>query len=113
MKAPKNDHPAHQPFSFLDKSVSRDPNAHFAETTFNICNGIAMCLELAHCADLERTHNDDCDAGKECRPAIGIVETERLLMFAQSAARMLSANAERHIDQLNAAGVAKQGGVKQ
>jgi hypothetical protein len=112
MSGPKNDQPVHEPFSFLEKSVSCDPNAHFAETTFNICNGIAMCLELAHSANLERTHNKDCDAGDECRPAIGIVETERLLMFAQSAAKMLTASAERHIDRLNAASAATQEGAK-
>jgi len=106
------DQPIHEPFSWLDKSLSCDRNAQFAETTFDICNGIALCLELAHSANLERTHNKDCDAGDECWPAIGIVESERLLMFAQSAARMLSANAERHIDRLNAASAATQEGSK-
>ena len=112
MSAPKNDRPIHEPFSWLDKSLSDDRTAQFVATTFDFCNGIALCLELAHSANLERAHNKDCNAGDKCRPAIGIVETERRLMFAQSAAQMLTASAERHINRLNAASAATQEGAK-
>jgi hypothetical protein len=112
MSATMNDQPIHEPFSWLDKSLSDDRTAQFVATTFDFCNGIALCLELAHSANLERTHNADADDSDKCQPAIGIVDTEHLLMFAQSAARLLAANAMRHIDRLNATSAAVQKGAK-
>jgi hypothetical protein len=112
MSAPKNDRPFHERFSWLDKSLSDDRAAQFVATTFDFCNGIAMCMELAHSANLERAHNDDADEVDKCRPAIGIVDTEHLLMFAQSAARMLAAEADRHMERLNALSAAAQKGAK-
>jgi hypothetical protein len=112
MSAPKNDRPVHEPFSWLDKSLSDDRTAQFVATTFDFCNGIALCMELAHSANLERAHNDDADDADKCQPVIGIVDTEHLLMFAQSAARMLASEAERNIERLNAQSAAAQQGAK-
>lgn len=112
MSTPKNDQPVHEPFSWLDKSLSEDRTAQFVATTFDFCNGIALCMELAHSANLERAHNADADDAQKCQPAIGVVDTEHLLMFAQSATRMLAREAERNIEHLNALSAAAKKGAK-
>jgi hypothetical protein len=112
MSAPKKNRPIHESFSWLAPSLAFDKDAQFIATTFDFCSGIALCLDLVHSSNLDRAHNADCDGGKECRPTLGTADTDRLLMFAKSAARMLSANAERHIERLNAASAAKQEGSK-
>lgn len=112
MSAPKKSRPIHESFSWLSPPLAFDNEAQFIATTFDFCSGIALCLDLVHNSNLDRSHNADCDGGKECRPTLGAADTDRLLMFAKSAARMLSANAERHIERLNANSDATQAGGK-
>jgi hypothetical protein len=101
MSAPKKDRPVHEGFSWLNRSLAFDQDAQFIATTFDFCTGIALCLDLVHSCNLDRSHNEDCDKGKECRPTLGITETDQLLMFAKSAARMLASKAESAIDRVN------------
>lgn len=91
----------HKPFSFLRDSLRDERQAKFAETTFNICQGISTCLELVHSSDLERHHNMDASPGEESVPVLDPADTERLLAFAREAAQLLADRAERHIGLLN------------
>jgi hypothetical protein len=98
----------HKPFSWLDDSLRSDRQAEFAATTFDICQGISLCIELVHSSDLERLHNVDADPGEEEAPLLDLVNTERLLRLARASAELLADSAERHIEWLNTAARRKQ-----
>lgn len=102
--APKN---AHKPFSWLHDSLRHDREAEFAATTFDICRGIDLCIELVHSSDLERSHNTDANPGEECLPVLGPVDTETLLQFVMASAKLLAGNADRRIEWLNDAALRK------
>jgi hypothetical protein len=97
----------HRPFSWIHASLRYDRQAEFVATTFDICQGISLCLELVHSSDLVRLSNRDADPGEEETPHLDLANTEQLLQLARASARLLADSAERHIEWVNAAARAK------
>ncbi len=91
----------HRQFSRLRSDLIGNKNAEFVEIAHDVCNGIALCLELTNGSDLVRQENFDEEPGDERPPILGVVDTERLLFFARAAAALLASNAEHHIEWLN------------
>jgi hypothetical protein len=91
----------HQAFSWLHTSRPNDRGAALAATTLDVCQGIALCVEIVHSSDLTRLHNNDADPGEEAVPTLGAYDTDRLLRLAKSAAELMAAYAEDHIEWLN------------
>lgn len=99
-------HPAspaaiHEPFSFLDRDLKHDQGAQFVADVMDIAQGIGLCLELVNSSTLDRTMNADIDPQHTVRPILGECDTERLLRFATTSARMLAIAAETRIALLN------------
>ncbi|MRW83026.1 hypothetical protein GJ698_02840 [Pseudoduganella sp. FT26W] len=99
-------HPArsdaiHEPFSFLVPGLKHDQGAHFAADVMDIAQGIGLCLELVNSSTLDRTLSADTGPQHTVRPILGECDTERLLRFATTSARMLAIAAETRIALLN------------
>lgn len=98
----------HERFSWLHKSLEFDREAQFTATASDVCKGIVLVLELVHTSNLDRSNNEQCDPGAASHPTLGVIDTERLFLFAQAAARMLAADAERNIDRMNKSALASE-----
>lgn len=92
---------SHEAFSWLHTNLKHDPDAQFVESTLNLCNGIAICLQLVHNSNMVRSNQDDLEPGDDEVPLLDVVDTERLMLFAQTAAQMLADDAERRIGRMN------------
>lgn len=91
----------HQPFSWLHSSLKNDSGAQFIARTRDVCNGVALCLELVHMSDVDRA---TC-----VPPLLSVCDTERLMQLALVSVRMLAESAACEIEALNDR--AQQGGV--
>lgn len=100
----------HQPFSWLHTGRPNDRGGALAARTLDVCQGIALCIEIAHSSDLTRLHNDDADPGEAAVPTLGVCDTDRLLRLARASAELLAAHAEDHIEWLNNAARREQAG---
>lgn len=93
----------HSSFSWVDPRLQYDPVAEFAATTYEICQGIGLCIDLAHSSDQVRLHNLDADHGGEEIPILTVADTERLLFLARASAKLLAGFAERQFGRMNTA----------
>ena len=98
----------HEPFSWLHSSLRHDRQAEFATTTYDICQGIGLCIELVHSSDLVRLHNKDADLGEEEVVTLCVSDTERLLRLAKASIGLLADRTEHHIEWLNETARRKQ-----
>ena len=96
---PKHFGPLHKPFSWLHKDTF-DHRAGFLARTFDVCRGVEICLEIVMGEQLRSQSGAD-DTDPEDRSLIGAERTERLLLLALAATRMLADEADMSIDALN------------
>lgn len=92
---------SHEPFSFLLPALKHDQGAQFTADVMDLAQGIGLCLELVNSSSLDRAMSVDADPQHGIRPILSECDTERLLRFATTAARMLAGAAEARISWLN------------
>lgn len=98
---------AHKPFSWISEEAQCHPMADFATLTLDVCNGLNVCLEIAHNSDLERLNNADRAPGKEILPTTSIIDTSHLMRLAIASTTLIARLAEREIDSINKYGTKK------
>jgi hypothetical protein len=94
--APKS---IHERFSWMHTSLN-DYSGEFMETTYNVCRGIKLCLELNHISNLDRKMAEDADPGQEIVPTLSENDAETLLLFATASAGLLAQNTEDRMSRM-------------
>lgn len=91
----------HQPFSWLHSSLKNNQDAQFVARTRDVCNGVALCLDLVQMSDVDRA---TC-----AQSVLSVCDSERLMLLAAASVKMLADSAEREIEYLNSR--AQKGGA--
>ena len=99
----------HEPFSWIADDAKAYPMADFVALTMDACNGIRTCLELVHASDLDREAAED---DNDVTPVINAHDSGRLLRLALVTAALLSGEAERKIERINADGAKRTNSAK-
>jgi hypothetical protein len=99
-EAEKHFGPHHQAFSWLC-STEFDPRAELVERTYDVCKGVATCLDIVMNEQLRTQSHGGDDTDENDRSLIGASATESLLRLALAATKMLAADADAAIAKIN------------
>jgi hypothetical protein len=91
----------HRPFSWLHSSLDDNANAQFIARTLDVCNGVALCLDLAQMSDVDRA---TC-----VQPVLSVCDASYLMLLATASVKMLADSAAGEIESMNSR--AQKGGA--
>jgi len=77
----------------LHSTLHGDRHAEMVALTYDVTDGLALCLQLLNADDMRRQNGD--------APMLGIGDTTRLMRFALATVEMLRDETEYVIDSLN------------
>ena len=92
---------AHGRRELLHATLHGDRHAEMVALTYDITDGLALCLQLLNADNMRRQSGET--------PALGIGDTTRLMRFALASVEMLRDETECVIDRLNDQAVQKEG----